>query len=209
MRSQSELSSDNELPAALPGTKPFARIAPVPASPDEPVVAAIFARIRARGVEPLNMHRVVANAPNAFKAFFDTAWALRDGSEVPRTFRELAILRACHLAGGDYEIAQHVPMAIRIGLSAEQVGAVADWQASPLFDAAQQAVLAYADGMVGAGPANVTDEVFAELQRHIGPREIVELTMTIAFYQASAGITRALGVTLEDRTLPREVTYGV
>ena len=209
MRIQSESSPDDELPTGLPGTTPFARIAPVPASTDEPVAAAIFARIRARGVEPLNMHRVVANAPSAFKAFFDTAWALREGSEVPRSFRELAILRACHLAGGDYEIAQHVPMAIRIGLSPEQVGAVADWRASALFDAAQQAVLAYADGMVGAGPAEVTDDVFVELQRHFGPRAIVELTMTIAFYQASAGITRALGVTLEDRTLPSETTYGV
>ena len=73
--------------------------------------------------------------------------------------------------------------------------ALSQWRRSPLFSDRQRAVLAYADGMASA--KGVDDAAFANLKKHFNDREIVELTVTAAFYSASSQVTRALDVKLE------------
>jgi alkylhydroperoxidase family enzyme len=174
---------------------PGARVPLVDPDSDEPVVAEIFANVRARRAKPLNMHRAMANAPEPFKARINYAMALRSKTAIARAHRELAILRVAHLANGDYVRAEHVPMAMASGLSAEQIDAVGAWRQSAAFDDVQQAVLAYTDAMMA--PESVDDATFDALARHFSPREIVELTMTVSFYNSTVMNTRALRVPLE------------
>jgi alkylhydroperoxidase family enzyme len=53
--------------------------------------------------------------------------------------------------------------------------------------------LAYAE-MVTMSPNDVSDEQFAELRRHFGDREIVELTAQAAFENFRSRFNRALRV---------------
>ena len=48
-------------------------------SPD-PDVQALFKELRARGTEPLNLHRTYGNAPKLARATLALAQALRDGA---------------------------------------------------------------------------------------------------------------------------------
>ena len=68
---------------------------------------------------------------------------------------------------------------------------VAQWKTSALFSDLQRALLAYADGMTSA------KGVGSDLKRFFNDQEIVELTVTSAFYGAVSQITRALDVKLE------------
>ncbi len=181
--------------AAAAEEAPVARVPLVPAETKDPIVGPIFDGIRSRGGQPLNMHRAVANSPKIFKAYVDMAIALRTAATTPRADRELIILRTAQLVGGEYEYAQHKPMAMSCGMTAAQVAAMPQWRTSDAFSERQRAILAYADGMVS--PKGVDDATFATLKKFYNDQEIVELTVTSAFYGAVAQITRALNVKLE------------
>jgi len=172
-----------------------ARVPLVASDTQDPIVGPIFQGIKSRGGEPLNMHRAVANSPKIFKSYVDMALALRAAAVTPRADRELVILRTAQNAGGTYEFTQHRPMALSCGMTAAQLDALPQWKTSTLFSDRQRAILAYADGMTSA--KGVGDDTFADLKRFFNDQEIVELTVTSAFYGAVSQITRALDVKLE------------
>jgi alkylhydroperoxidase family enzyme len=158
----------------------------------DPDAAEMLRQVTARGIKPHDIHRVYANAPKLQRRTFAMAEAIRFDATVPRADRELIILRAAQHMHGEYQFRQHRRMAISCGMTAAQVEALARWRESNLFDERQRAVLAYADGMVST--EGVSDATFATMTRFFNAKEIVELTMTAAFYSGSAQITRALGL---------------
>ena len=190
--------------AAISQETPVARVPLVPSDMKDPIVGPIFDGIRARGGQPLNMHRAVANSPKIFKAYVDMAIALRTAATTPRVDRELIILRTAQLVGGEYEFTQHRPMAISCGVTAEQLDTLPQWQTNGTFTERQRAILAYADGM--ASGKGVDDATYTNIRKYFNDQEIVELTVTSAFYGAVAQITRALNVKLEPNA--GQTAYG-
>ena len=49
----------------------------VPTQPDDPALAAIFAEVRARGIEIPDLYRVMGNSAPMLRAWIDFAWPLR------------------------------------------------------------------------------------------------------------------------------------
>ncbi len=171
-----------------------------------PVVQKFFENVRAKGAQPLNLHRTMANAPEMMNGSSGMAYAIRYGATVPRIYRELAIIRSVQLNGGHYEEMQHRPMAMSCGLSQAQVDAIATWRTSKLFDPKQRAVLAWADGVSSkSGPS---DAAFAALKKDFSDKEIVELTMTASNYAGTAMFTRALRTPLEENAGNPANGYG-
>ena len=76
------------------------------------------------------------------------------------------------------------------GASPEKIDAVAEWRTSDLFDAAERAALAFAEGMTQT-PADVSEEVFAEARRHFSEPQLVELAATAAMENYRARFNRA------------------
>ena len=181
-----------------------ARVPLVASDTKDPIVGPIFDAIRSRGGQPLNMHRAVANSPKIFKSYVDMALALRAGATTPRVDRELIILRTAQLAGGEYEFTQHRPMAVSCGMTPAQIGGLDKWRDDKSFTDKQRAILAFADGM--ASPDGVDDATFAAMQKHFSAQEIVELTVTAAFYGMVSQITRSLDVKLEPNA--GQTAYG-
>ena len=173
------------------------RLPRVPDPPTDPVLQELFDETRRKGGDVINLHLTLGHAPAIAKARRAMATALRFEAVTPRALRELVIVRTAQIVGGDYELNQHLPMALASGLSPEQVGDIEAWRGSSRFDARQRAVLAYVDAMAGQG-GEVDDETFAELARHFGPQEIVELTVTVANYYGTGLITKALRIEIED-----------
>ena len=148
--------------------------------------------MKAKGAGPLNIHRTIANAPVIYRGFAGFVTALRQGAESPRADRELVILRTTQVKRGDYEFTQHRRIALSCGLTAEQIDGLTDWNTKPFYTDRQRLLLHFVDGMLADG--TVDDPTMLEIKRIFPPKQIVELTMTSAFYTAVVQFTKAVRV---------------
>jgi alkylhydroperoxidase family enzyme len=168
------------------------RLPPLP-DPTDPYLKDMFAKIRAKGGEPLNIHLVQGFAPALAKARLDMAYALRYDVVTSPLLRELAILRTGQILRSNYELDQHVLIAKACGVTDAQIAALPDWRTSKLFDDKQRTLLAYTEALDTHG-GDVDDATYAAFARQFTSREIVELTITIVTYYGTGQLTKALRV---------------
>ena len=84
----------------------------------------------------------------------------------------------------------------KLGVTDQQLAQLADFEHSELFSAVEKAVLRYAQGMTRT-PAEVPDQVFAELRGYFNSAQLVELTAAIALENYRARFNRALEIPSE------------
>jgi alkylhydroperoxidase family enzyme len=171
---------------------PASRLPPLP-EPSDPYLKDMFAKIRAKGGQILNIHLVQGFAPQLAKARLDMAYALRFDTVTPAPLREIAILRTGQILQSDYELDQHLPLARACGITDAQIAALPDWRASDLFDERQRALLAYTEAVAAHG-GDVDDPTYDALAKQFSPQEIVEMTITIVTYYGTGQLTKALRV---------------
>ncbi|MEU4340838.1 carboxymuconolactone decarboxylase family protein [Nocardia sp. NPDC023852] len=158
---------------------------------------ALWDRLEAeRKVPTANIFAALANAPALLDAFLSYANALRDGSELSPKLRELAILTVGHATRSRYEIAHHQSHANKAGVTPAQLAAVADFENSDLFDEAERAVMRLAEESTAA--VDVTDKRWAEASAHLSDKQMIELALTIAWYNSGVRIMGMLDIDLED-----------
>ncbi len=155
----------------------------------------LFQKMEENGQTVLNLFKVMANSPEVGRAFLRLGNRILLKSSLNPQLRELAILRVGDLAKANYEFTQHVPIARRAGLTAEQIDALPSWKASPLFNDQERAVLQYTDEV--AEKIRATDETFAKIKAFLSDQEIVELTTTIGYYGMVSRILESLQIELE------------
>ncbi|EKT81428.1 carboxymuconolactone decarboxylase family protein (plasmid) [Rhodococcus opacus] len=166
-----------------------------------PDTAALWDRVEAeRKMPTANIFRALANAPVLLDAFLSYANALRDGSELSPKLRELAILTVGHATGSRYEIAHHQSHALKAGVTPEQLSAVPDFENSGLFDETERAVMRIAEE--STLKVDVTETRWAEAATHLDNTQMVELALTIAWYNSGVRIMGMLDIDLEDSYLP-------
>ena len=145
---------------------------------------------------PLNIFRTLAHAETAFRPYLRFGRAILADLELNPKLRELAILQVAHVAEAEYEWVQHAAIGRHVGLSDDQIQAVERGDAeAECFDDAERAVLA-ATAQVTRGP-HLSDEAFAELSRHLSPREIVELLLAAGSYLMLARVMTALEIDVD------------
>ena len=84
-------------------------------------------------------------------------------------------------------------MGSRLGTSTEKLEALNDYAESSLFSDAEKVALEYADAITDTR-RDVDDELFARVQRHYDDDTIAELTMIIAWENASSRFNRAFRI---------------
>jgi alkylhydroperoxidase family enzyme len=84
----------------------------------------------------------------------------------------------------------------RQGLTEQQLLDLAAFETSPAFTELEKLVLRYAAAMTQT-PVEVPDALFAALRRHLGPRQMVELTSAIAWENYRARFDHAFGIEAE------------
>lgn len=162
--------------------------------PDHPELTDSIAKIKgARGGRLINIYRLMLHSPALANAWFDLNQAVRYGTEIDGQCRELAVIRVAILNDVEYVQRAHGPAyALKEGLTAEQVTAIANWRSSKLFSERQRALFAYTDAMTRE--IDVPDAVFAEVRKHFSDRQTVELTMLIGAYNMLTRFLKALKV---------------
>ncbi len=157
---------------------------------------AIFDRLeRERKVPTANIFRALANVPEILDQFLSYANALRASQLSPR-LRELAILTVGHCTGSEYEIAHHQSHGLKAGISEEQLKAIPEFKTSPLFDACERAVMKFAEE--STQKVNVSAQTWGAAAEFLPERQLVELVLTIGWYNSGVRIMGALDIELEE-----------
>ena len=81
----------------------------------------------------------------------------------------------------------------RLGVPTEKIEALLEYEKSPLFTEAEKVALEYADAMTDTR-RDVNDGLFARVQQHYDDDTIAELTMIIAWENASSRFNRAFRI---------------
>src|SRR5262249_20151496 len=138
----------------------------------------------------LNLYRVLAHSPRAARSLNTLARYIRDGSRLDPRLRELAILQVSYMTGSAWGYSHHVRIGSEVGLSDEEIRAVADETAGrrpSMLEPLAKAVLRAAREMT-LGLA-ISDATFASLRQELDNERLTDLVVTISFYN---GLVRLL-----------------
>ncbi|WP_122442698.1 carboxymuconolactone decarboxylase family protein [Mycobacterium attenuatum] len=146
----------------------------------------------------LSIFQVLLNHPRLARAFNDfLATMLWHGALDPR-LRELAIMRIGWLTACDYEWTQHWRVASGLGVSADDLLGVRDWQSYEGFGPAERAVLAATDDVVRKGAVSADSWAACERELHGDTTVLIELITAIGAWRMVASMLRSLEVPLEE-----------
>ncbi|PKX95185.1 carboxymuconolactone decarboxylase family protein [Aspergillus novofumigatus IBT 16806] len=130
--------------------------------------------------------------------------AIRTRTVLPGALLELSVCRVAVLNGAVYEWNAHAPLALKDGVSADELRAVREVEATitdrgkealgrSVLSEVQKAVVRYTDEMTLR--VRVEEETFEDLRRAgLNEREIVELTTGVAAYNCVGRVLVALDV---------------
>jgi alkylhydroperoxidase family enzyme len=144
----------------------------------------------------LNVQRMTANAQAIFVQRSRLSNALFTQTTIDPKLRELAILRTAKDCHSLYEWTQHVPAALHVGLTDQQINSIENWQNAECFSDVERLVLNFTDEV----HANVKAgrETLEALKRHLRPGEIIELLIIIGHWRQTASILETTEVELEE-----------
>ena len=142
------------------------------------------------------LYRMLTHSPEFARAWLALGTASRRG-KVPPKLRELAIIQVGQATRAGYEWSHHAGVARSFGVTPEQIDAVLNGKIDDpsLFDERERAVLAYA--RASTRDVQVPDEVFEPLRRFFDMQTIIELTITIGFYNMVCRFLLAIKIDLE------------
>src|SRR5690348_15218047 len=138
----------------------------------------------------ISLFQALVNSPNAARAFSGLGGYIRYGSKLDPRLRELAILQVGWLARSPYEWSHHVKLGYDFGVADADIQALIDDTAGrpTSLSALDKAVLKGAREMTADGA--MAEATFKALQDALGNEQVVDLTLTIGFYNA---VVRVLG----------------
>ena len=150
----------------------------------------------------ISLFQALVNSPDATRAFSGLGGFIRFGSKLDPRLRELAILQVGYLTSTAYEWSHHVQIGHDFGVTDDDIRALIDDTAgkpTPLDDMAKT-VLRAAREMTNDGA--MSDATFAALQKALGNEQVVDLTVTIGFYNAVVRVLATLQIDVEDDYMP-------
>ena len=146
---------------------------------------------------PIWLFKALVNSPKAARAFSGLGSYIRYGSKLDPRLRELAILQVGWLARSPYEWSHHVKLGHDFGVSDDDVQALIDDTAGKAtsLDALSKLVLKAAREMTKDGA--MAEATFAALKAELGNELVVDLTLTIGFYNAVVRVLGTLQIDVE------------
>lgn len=144
-------------------------------------------------VRNINLLRALVHSPNGARAFGSLGNFIRFKSRLDPRLREMAILQVGYLTRASYEYSHHIKLGHDFGVSDDDIRAIADESAGRATKLDPLARLVLRAAREVTLDMAVSKETFDALRAHLDNERLVDLTMTIAFYN---GVVRLLG-TLE------------
>ena len=178
----------------------MARVPYLDKSQAAPKVAELFERLEENGQQVLNIYRAAGHASALAPDFFRLGNKILFKTKLDPKLRELAILRVGYLAQAPYEYTKHEQIGRKAGLGEEQIADLRNWARSEAYSPIERAVLQYTDEVARGHRAS--DDTFAAVRGHLDDERVVELTITIGFYEMICRLLESLQVDIEDDFKP-------
>lgn len=148
---------------------------------------------------PLNVFRMMANAPASFAGFRDLALSILIGSQFDARKREIAILRVGHVTRASYEWIQHVTIAKNVGVSEDEIAKIAVDGAVTGLDDEGNLLCRVADEI--SNDVRLSDEALQQIIDLYGVREATELILCCSYFNMVSRFLESTRVELEEEDL--------
>jgi len=126
-----------------------------------------------------------AVAPEAMKALNQTRLYLLNQTNLSKSLIDLVYLRASQINGCAYCIDKHSRDLLQAGYSVDKLLLVPVWhEAAHLFDAREQAALAWTETVTKVAETHVPDDAYAAVAGVFDDRDLADLTMAVALMNA-------------------------
>ena len=186
---------------------PRARLAPLPREQwDADVEAAlrgafpeqVAARFLATGDDALEVPEAISTMlhhPALAQSWLTFNNVLLYSGTLDDRQRELMVLRVAWRTRSNYEWAQHVRLAARAGIDADELAAIANGQAHERWTPLERALLAATDQLLdGYG---IDDATWSELAQHLDQRQLVETVFVVGTYTCLAMAFKSFALRLD------------
>jgi alkylhydroperoxidase family enzyme len=175
-----------------------------------PATAAALREIREQGGVVSPVQRALAHSVPALQAYQQLARNLSALSKLDPRTRELLILRTAQVLANPYAWRRHVPRATDAGLTEAELASIAHWWESACFSASERAVLQLVDEHLGLRQTG--DSTIRAIRHHYGEELLIEILVTLGWYQLAATIMVPLDLFADDPhqgggTVPFERAY--
>jgi alkylhydroperoxidase family enzyme len=144
-----------------------------------------------------NIFRALVHSPNALRAFQRLGGFIRSKSRLDPRLRELAILQVGYLTRAPYEWSHHLKIGHDFGVTDDDIRALIDeanGRPSKLEPLAKLVLMAAREMTQDLA---VSDATFAALRKDLDDERIVDLVVTIGFYNAVVRVLASLEVDVE------------
>ena len=156
------------------------RVAPKSEAETRAVYKPYDAVLEGNGFVPTSFH-ALAYRPEILDGFSHLAGAVLGPGTVERELKQLVAYVASRSAGCLYCQSHTSHAAHNLGVSAEKIQGVWEFESHGQFDAAERAALRVARD-AALVPNAVTDEHFLELREHFSDEQIVEIVSVISLF---------------------------
>ncbi|MFZ0247197.1 carboxymuconolactone decarboxylase family protein [Candidatus Binatus sp.] len=146
---------------------------------------------------PLNVFRMMANAPASFEPLVNFAMSILLRSEFDKRKRELAVLRVAHVTRSSYEWTQHVAVAKSVGVTDDEIAAIKVDGAVTRLDAEGNLLCRVADEI--SRDVRLSDEALAAIMDRYGVRQATELILCCSYFNMLSRFLESTRVELEPR----------
>src|SRR5688500_9118815 len=145
---------------------------------------AIYDRIRQdRNAQQVGLQfRALLHNPKAASLLTSMGAQLRFQSALPEDLKEFVICVVAREWNSDIEWTAHAALAAKAGVSAGSLEAVRTGKAPAGLDDREQLMLRFVYEI--SRKKNVSDETFAAVQKMLGVKGVVDLTLTCGYYTA-------------------------
>jgi alkylhydroperoxidase family enzyme len=180
---------------ALAQRVPKARITPLPASEWTDAHKEALGT-RARGDDTLDVFQTCLRNVELCRTWMPfTNYILSDKLSIPPRERELLILRIGYLCNSDYEWAQHAPLGLRVGLTADEVARIPKGPEAPGWNPLDVLLLRAADEL--HRDKFISDATWRALDERYDDRQMMDVVFTVGQYTMVSMFLNSAGVQLE------------
>ena len=182
----------------MPEDLPSVRVAPAPAPPPS---ARLLARLGGvvTGNDACRLFTTIGRHRRLSRWWLPFAGTLLWRGLLPRADTELVVLRTAWNCQGWYEWVQHVPLAVRSGLTSTEIAATAESLLNPQWTPRQQVLLEAADQLHTTSV--IDDSTWDRLSAQLTTEECIELCFVVGHYEMLAMTLNSLGVEPEPGAL--------
>lgn len=166
------------------------------ADPEKPETRELVERIIKERGSVLHLYQMLLHSGPVAEGWLNYLTAIRHKCSLNGAIRELVIVRVAQLNGAQYEADQHIPIALKEGVTQQQIDDLQNWRDSTSYDATQRNVLELTDQMTTK--VKVDKSVMDALATDFNHQELVELVATVAAYNMVSRFLEAFGIHSDD-----------